>query len=138
MMMKSRSMGGARSARGVSLLEIIVVIVVLGVMGAGFMSMYADVTRRNASASNIAAMTWLGQGVMEAVLAQQPVNTTTKTLCQGFNGTYGPYQLTCKPRFVASKTTPSGTVYDYKITVTVSCVSGACAPVTFKAHAYTT
>jgi len=43
-----------RLARGVTLIELVVVIVLLAVLGVGFMAMYADVSRRSAVADQIA------------------------------------------------------------------------------------
>ena len=64
--------GGRSQARGVTLIELIVVIVLLAILGVGFLAMYGDVNRHNAMGSQIAPMTWLAQGAMEAVLAERP------------------------------------------------------------------
>lgn len=133
-MKKRTGSGGAYYARGVSLLEIIVVIVVLGIMGVAFMSMYADVTRRNAAASQTAGMTWVGQGVMEA-FSNSHLCCATGT----YNATFGPYKVAEATTKIPGMTvkTAAGTYSAYKITVSVSCVSGSCVPMMFTADAYT-
>ncbi len=119
-----------RTVRGLSLIELIAVIVLLGILAVGFMSMYADVTHRNAVSSQVAPMTWLGEGAMSTELLQ-----TELGLAPSASGptTIGPYTVRATVKTVAKK----GTDDAYLITVTVTCVSGACSPMRFKAHAYT-
>jgi prepilin-type N-terminal cleavage/methylation domain-containing protein len=115
-----------RHAQGVTLIELIVVIVLLAILGMGFLSMYGAVTRRDAMASQIAPMTWLAQGAMEAVLAERPPARGTVTL------TFAPYQVVTIVRRVVRNATTA----QYQATVTVSCVNGSCQPIVLKDYAY--
>ncbi len=122
-----------RYGRGVSLLELIVVIVLLGILAVAFMTMYGNVTEQNAAGSEIASMTWIGQGVMETLLTEQPC---TKANCT-YNGTFGVFSTVATMTRVA-RTQIAGTTYtNYKVTVKVTCAT-ACAPLEFTANAYTT
>ncbi len=124
-----------RHARGVSLIELIAAIVLLGVLAVGFLSMYADVSRRNAMGVQIAPMTWLGQGVMDMELLQTDPSVGSSPSNFGPT-TIGPYVVgaTVSQTQIQAST---GTYYTYLIAVTVSCVTGPCTPVRFTAHAYT-
>ncbi len=112
--------------QGVTLIELVVVIVLLAVLGVGFMAMYADVSRRSAVADQIAPMTWLADGAMEAVLAERP-----KPNGPSFTLSVPPYTVTT----VVQKTTMPGPG-QYQATVTVSCASGSCQPVILTDYAY--
>lgn len=122
-MRRVRRLGGQGSMRGVTLIELVVVIVLLAVLGVGFMAMYADVSRRSAVADQIAPMTWLAQGAMEAVLAERPPAAATTT-------------LNAPPYTVAVAVQATATAGQYQATVTVSCASGSCQPVTWTDYTY--
>ena len=125
-----------RSARGLSLIELIVVIVLLGILAVGFMTMYGNVSRRNAMSAQIAPMTWLGEGAMGMELLQTDPSLGLAPFTFGPT-TMGPYRVGAtvpKPNKTKVKT---GTYYAYLVTVTVTCVTGPCTPVRFTAHAYT-
>lgn len=120
-----RRLTARRSVQGVTLIELVVVIVLLAVLAVGFMAMYAAVTRRSAVADQIAPMTWLAEGAMEAVLAERPPASSNTT----FNAP--PYTVT----MVVQKTTMPGPG-QYQATVTVSCASGSCQSVIWTDYAY--
>lgn len=121
-------------ARGVTLIELIVVIVLLAVLGVGFLAMYGDVNRHNAMGSQIAPMTWLAQGAMEAALAERPPmagNTTTSA---------PPYTVTTDVAQIPYVKLATGARATctlrpcYAVTVKVTCRT--CVPMTLKAYAY--
>jgi len=130
---------GQGGTRGFSLIELIAAIVLLGILAVGFMAMYGDVTQRNAAGMEVAPMTWVGQGVMEAELLQTELATQFVQSSPPFNlnQTFGPYQVVASYTQTSTQT-PAGKYYEYLVTVSVTCVTGSCAPVTFTAHAYTT
>lgn len=115
-----------RSVEGVSLIELVVAIVLIGILGVAFMAMYATVTQQNSSGDDIAAMTWLGEGAMESVLAQRPCCTAVPSPV-----TAGPYTVTTTLTYPAPAGQPG-----YLVTVNVSCTNGSCSAITFTAHAY--
>lgn len=121
--------GGRSRARGVTLIELIVVIVLLAILGVGFLAMYGDVNRHNAMGSQIAPMTWLAQGAMEAVLAERPPVASPPTTTQ-----VPPYTLTTTVTQVVQN--PPASISSYQVTVTVACANGSCQPVTLEAYAY--
>lgn len=122
-----------RSMLGLSLIELITVIVLLGILAVGFMTVYANVTRRNAAGAQIAPMTWLGEGVMATELLQ----TERGSAPFAFGPTTtGPYTVSATVSHTKTKVA-TGTYYAYLITVTVTCATGSCTPVGFSAHAYT-
>lgn len=124
-----------RAARGLSLIELIVAIVLLGILAVGFMSMYGDVSRRNAMGVQIAPMTWLGQGMMDMELLQTDPSVGSAPFAFGPT-TIGPYTVDATVSQTKLQTS-TGTYYTYLIKVTVTCVTGSCTPVGFTAHAYT-
>jgi prepilin-type N-terminal cleavage/methylation domain-containing protein len=134
-MMTEERVSGARE-KGLSLIELVVVIVLLGILAVGFMAMYANVTGRNAMRDQIAPMTWVGQGVMEAELLQTELGSPSPPFT--VNQTFGPYQAVATWSTTATTPTRAGTYYAYLVTVTVTCVSGSCPTLTFTAHVYTT
>jgi len=139
--MRLRGMAHGARLQGMTLLELIVVIVLLGILAVGFLAMYGQVTAHNAAGSQTAEMTWVGQGTLEAVLAQPVSNTfkaNTGTLCQQLNTAYSIYQVTCTVSSLPNKTVAGTTYYQYQVTVAVTCASGSCAPMSFAAYAYTT
>jgi prepilin-type N-terminal cleavage/methylation domain-containing protein len=124
-----------RTVRGLSLIELITVIVLLGILAVGFMSMYANVSRRNATGAQIAPMTWFGEGVMATELLQTDPLLGSAPFAFGPTTT-GPYTVNATVSQTKTKVA-TGTYYAYLITVTVTCVTGSCTPVRFTAHAYT-
>ncbi len=133
--MSARVVARRRQVAGVSLIELIVVIVVLAILGAGFMAMYGDVTRHNASNDQAAPMAWVGQGVMETELLQSELGLAPFTL----NPTaFGPYQASATWTTAASQTIQGVTYSAYQVTVTVTCASGACPSLILTSYVYTT
>lgn len=120
--------------RGLSLIELIVAIVLLAILGVGFMAMYGNVTRRNAAGDQVAPMTWVGQGVMEAELLQTELGQGPFALNQRF----GPYQVVAQVVTTTLKRVSTGPYYAYLVTVTVTCVTGSCPPLTLSSYVYTT
>jgi len=131
---------GMGALLGLSLIELIVAIVLLSILAVGFMAMYGDVTGRNAAGSEIAPMTWVGQGVMEAELLQTELGKSPTFSSPPFtlNKTFGPYQAVATWTTTPPTKTRAGTYYAYLVTVSVTCVTGSCPTVTFTAHVYTT
>ena len=126
-----------RRAAGLSLIELIVAIVLLAILGAGFMAMYGEVTRRNAASEQTAPMTWVAQGVMEYELLQTELSAagTPFTLS---NAQFGPYMANATYTTAATTKVATGTYYAYLVTVTVSCASGGCTPMVFSSYVYST
>ncbi len=124
-----------RGARGLSLIELIVVIVLLGILAVGFMTMYGNVSRRNAMSAQIAPMTWLGEGAMGMELLQTDPSLGLAPFTFGPT-TMGPYRVGATVSQTKTKAA-TGNYYAYLIQVTVTCVTGPCTPVRFTAHAYT-
>ena len=136
-MRRRGSAPGARQAAGLSLIELIVAIVLLAILGAGFMAMYGAVTRRNAAGLQAAPMTWVAQGVMEYELLQTELSAagTPVTL----NPTaFGPYQASATYKVAATTKVATGTYYAYLVTVTVTCTSDTCTPMVFTSYVYST
>ena len=125
-----------RRVAGLSLIELIVAIVLLAILGAGFMAMYGEVTRRNAAGEQTAPMTWVAQGVMEYELLQTELSTAGTPVA--FNAQFGPYLANATYNTAATKNVPTGTYHAYLVTVTVTCASGGCAPMVFTSYVYTT
>ena len=123
-----------RRVAGLSLIELIVAIVLLAILGAGFMAMYANVTRHNAAGEQAAPMTWVAQGIMEYEL----LYTEFAAAPPSFTVQLGPYVAKTASSVAASKTVSTGTYYTYLVTVTVTCASGACAPMVFTSYVYST
>lgn len=125
-----------RQAAGLSLIELIVAIVLLAILGAGFMAMYAEVTRHNAAGEQAAPMTWVAQGVMEYELLYTEFPGATPPT---FNSQpFGPYLASAAITNHGKTAVPTGTYYWYLVTVTVTCASGSCAPMVFASYVYTT
>ena len=128
---------GRRHAAGLSLLELIVAIVLLAILGAGFMAMYGDVTRHNAAGEQTAPMTWVAQGVMEYELLQTELSAAGTPVAIN-NAPLGPYLASANYTIKATKTVNTG-IYDaYLVKVTVTCASGLCAPMVFTSYVYST
>ena len=129
-----------RRIAGLSLIELIVAIVLLAILGAGFMAMYGEVTRRNAAGEQTAPMTWVAQGVMEYELLQTELSTagTPPPLVRISNAQLGPYLANATYNTAATKKVPTGTFKAYLVTVTVTCASGGCTPMVFTSYVYTT
>ncbi len=128
---------GSRYAAGLSLIELIVAIVLLAILGAGFMAMYGAVTRRNAAGLQAAPMTWVAQGVMEYELLQTELSAAGTPVA--LNPTaFGPYQASATYKVAATTKVATGTYDAYLVTVTVTCTSGACTPMVFTSYVYST
>ena len=129
-----------RRITGLSLIELLVAIVLLAILGAGFMAMYGDVTRHNAAGEQAAPMTWVAQGVMEYELLQTKSATGKPVVLS--NAAFGPYVANATVATAATKTVGGGkkaiTYYAYLVTVTVTCASGACTPMVLTSYVYTT
>ncbi|MHB1511713.1 type IV pilus modification PilV family protein [Acidiferrobacter sp.] len=125
-----------RRAAGLSLIELIVAIVLLAILGAGFMAMYANVTRRNAAGEQAAPMTWVAQGVMEYELLQTELSAAGTPAT--FTVQLGPYVANAAYSTAATTRVSTGTYYAYLVTVTVTCASGTCAPMVFTSYVYST
>ena len=132
-----------RRIAGLSLIELLVAIVLLAILGAGFMAMYGDVTRHNAAGEQAAPMTWVAQGVMEYELLQTKSATGKPVVLS--NAAFGPYVANATVAIAATKTVGGGkkpitpiTYYAYLVTVTVTCASGACTPMVLTSYVYTT
>ena len=125
-----------RRTAGLSLIELIVAIVLVAILGAGFMAMYGEVTRRNAAGEQTAPMTWVAQGVMEYELLQTELSTAGTPVVIS-NAAFGPYVANATYTTATTKV-PTGTYYAYLVTVTVTCASGACTPTVFKSYVYST
>ena len=129
-----------RRIAGLSLIELIVAIVLLAILGAGFMAMYGEVTRRNAAGEQTAPMTWVAQGVMEYELLQTELSVAGTPVA--FNAQFGPYAASATYTTAATKTVGKRanavTYYAYLVTVTVTCASGGCTPMVFTSYVYST
>lgn len=128
----SRSLSGKE--QGLSLIELIVAIVLLAILGVGFLSMYGNVTRRNASADQVAPMTWFAQGVMEDELRQTELGLAPFSATQ----TAGPYKVVARVVSKTRKSVSTGSYYSYFVTVTVTCVTRSCQPLILASYVYTT
>ncbi len=128
----SRALSGKE--QGLSLIELIVAIVLLAILGVGFLSMYADVTRRSASADQVAPMTWFAQGVMEEELRQTELGLAPFNATQ----TAGPYKVVAQVVSQTQKRVSTGSYYAYFVTVTVTCVTRSCQPLILASYVYTT
>lgn len=120
--------------QGLSLIELVVAIVLLAILGVGFMVLYGQVTRRDAAGDQVAPMTWVGQGVMEAELAQTEWGQGPFALNQRF----GPYQVVAQIVKTTSKRVSTGRYYAYLVTLTVTCVATSCPALTLSSYVYTT
>ncbi len=131
-----------RRIAGLSLIELLVAIVLLAILGAGFMAMYGDVTRHNAAGEQAAPMTWVAQGVMEYELLQTQTKSATGKPVVLSNAAFGPYVANATVATAATKTVGGKkkpiTYYAYLVTVTVTCASGACTPMVLTSYVYTT
>ncbi len=126
-----------RRMAGLSLIELIVAIVLLAILGAGFMAMYGQVTRRNAAGEQTAPMTWVAQGVMESQL--RSTESSAAGTPPGLSNTpFGPYVANAAVKTVATKKVRGTSYYTYLVTVTVSCASGGCTPMVFTSYVYST
>lgn len=130
---RERVLAGRRVA-GLSLIELIVAILLLAILGAGFMAMYANVTRRNAAGEQAAPMTWVAQGIMEYELLYTEFGVAPPS----FTVQLGPYVANIASSTAATTRVPTGTYYAYLVTVTVTCASGACTPMVFTSYVYST
>ncbi len=124
-----------RRIAGLSLIELLVAIVLLAILGAGFMAMYGDVTRHNAAGEQAAPMTWVAQGVMEYELLQTKSATGPVALS---NVAFGPYVANATVATAATKTVGKKKYSAYLVMVTVTCASGACTPMVLTSYVYTT
>ena len=127
-----------RRVAGLSLIELIVAIVLLAILGAGFMAMYGEVTRRNAAGEQTAPMTWVAQGVMEYELLSTEYAPPGNKPVSISNAALGPYVANATYSVAATKKVSTGTYYAYLVTVTVTCASGACTPMVFTSYVYST
>ncbi|WP_297393775.1 prepilin-type N-terminal cleavage/methylation domain-containing protein [Acidiferrobacter sp.] len=130
-----------RRIAGLSLIELLVAIVLLAILGAGFMAMYGDVTRHNAAGEQAAPMTWVAQGVMESELLYTEFGPPNEPPPVS-NAKFGPYVANATVATAATKTVGGKkkpiTYYAYLVTVTVTCASGACTPMVLTSYVYTT